>query len=92
MEMMEEHMAKVLIPLVGLLMTSAVALAVPRAEGHVAAPALSTFGETSALVEQVRSVCVRRRVCGPHGRCAWRTVCRRIPARGGPQMMGPGMM
>jgi hypothetical protein len=92
MEMMEVHMARVLIPLVGLLMTSTVALAVPRAEGHAAAPALSAFGEANALVEQVRSVCVRRRVCGPHGRCAWRTVCRRIPSRSVPQMMGPGMM
>jgi hypothetical protein len=64
---------------------------VPRAEAGISAPASSVPGATSA-VEQVQSICVRRRVCGAHGRCAWRTVCRRAPARGGPPSMGPGMM
>src|SRR5262245_4309851 len=91
MEMMEEHMPRVLIPLIGLAMASAAALLVPRAEAGISAPASSVPSATSA-VEQVRSVCVRRRVCGPHGRCAWKTVCRRVPASGGPPSMGPGMM
>jgi hypothetical protein len=92
--MMEEHMPKMLIPLIGLAMASAAALLVPHADASVSAPASSVPGATSA-VEQAQAVCARRRVCGPHGRCAWKTVCRRAPARGspmGPRMMGPGMM
>jgi hypothetical protein len=88
---MEAHMPKLLIPLIGLAMASVAALLVPRAEAYVSAPASSLPGATSA-VEQAQAACVRRRVCGPHGRCAMKTVCRRAPARSAPRMMGPGMM
>lgn len=84
-------MPKVLIPLLGLAMTSAAALLVPHAEANVPAPVSGMPGATSA-VEEVQAACVRRRVCGPHGRCAWRTVCRRAPLRSGPRRMGPRMM
>jgi hypothetical protein len=68
-------------------MTSAVALVISPAEAQIKVPLSSTFGETNAI-EQVRSVCVRRRVCGPHGRCAWKTACRRIPDKGSPRTKG----
>jgi predicted RNA-binding Zn ribbon-like protein len=88
-KLMEEHMPKVLFPLVGLVI--ALAAALPRAEANVAAPAPSAPGATSAVEEVQARTCMRQRVCGPRG-CAWRTVCRRAPMRGGPRMMGPGMM
>jgi hypothetical protein len=86
---MEEHMPKVLIPLIGLVVILAAAL--PRAEANVSAPAPSAPGATSAVEEAQASACMRQRVCGPRG-CAWRTVCRRAPLRNGPRMMGPSMM
>jgi hypothetical protein len=77
-------MHKVLIPLIGLVMTSAAAM--PRAEANVSAPAPSVAGPTSAVEEVQARTCVRQRVCGPRG-CAWRTVCRRAPVRSGPRML-----
>jgi hypothetical protein len=88
---MEEHMPKVLIPLIGLGMASAAALLTPHAEANISAPVSGIPGATSA-VEQVEAVCVRRRVCGPHGRCAVKTVCRRTPAKSAPHTSDPGMM
>jgi hypothetical protein len=77
-------MPKALIPLIGLAMTTAAVLLVPRAEAHVSMPAPIFPGATSAVEEA--AVCARRRVCGPRG-CAWRTVCRRAPVRMAPRMM-----
>jgi hypothetical protein len=82
---MEEHMPKVLVPLIGLAMISAAALLTSPVEANVSALASGIPGATSAVEHvKTKTVCVQRRVCGPHGRCAMKTVCRRAPAKSAP--------
>jgi hypothetical protein len=68
-------MAKLLLPLAGMVLMAVAALVATQsaeANSALASSTRATIGNTSA-VEQV--ACFRRRVCGPRG-CVWRNWCR----------------
>ena len=71
-------MPKILLPIVGLALVAAAALA-SRTEASVLITPESlraTLGDTS-IAEQAAVKCAHRRVCRPGQGCAWRKVCKR---------------
>ena len=72
-------MPKILLPIVGLALVAAAALAASRTEASVSITPQSlraALGDTS-IAEQAAVKCAHRRVCRPGQGCAWRKVCKR---------------
>jgi hypothetical protein len=69
-------MHKLLLPLAGAALVSAVALTMPHANATTSVGARTTVGNVVAA-EQVALKCLHRRVCRPGQGCAWRKLCKR---------------